>query len=191
MPQKQSETEVAPRPTRPAFKPAGKNDFRNDLMIAGFCLAGFLFGLGANLFGDFGSFLDSSGRLPNNGYTPIWLQVLVFFGFPLFLIASIYYLWHALDQRKKTARFLRDRVHGEAQITHLWKVPPEGSDHRFYYGYRYQGTNTAFSEVDGIIFKRLKIGQTLEVDYLPDKPQVSYPVIKLPEKKTTASNSME
>jgi hypothetical protein len=179
MVRKNVQTESDPRPTRSAFKPAGKGDLQADLILAGICLAGFLLGLLANLFGDFWSFIGATERSTNNSLTPIWLQLLVFYGFPLFLIAAGYFLWHAWNWRKKTARFHAHRVTGEALLTHLWKEPPSGSGKKYFAGYRYKGEFSANQQINARVFKRLQIGQILPVEYLPEDPAISCLVLTL------------
>jgi hypothetical protein len=174
MPRRPASTETEPRPTQAAFKPADKNDFRNDLLIAGFCLAGFLLGLGANLFGDLEGFLRSTERTLNNQPTSFWLQLLIYFGFPLFLVAAGYFLRNAWIRRRETRRFEQEHASGQAVITHLWKEPPSGSGKKYFIGYRTAENQTARQEVSVYEFKRLRVGQILDLDFLPDKPQVSH-----------------
>jgi hypothetical protein len=177
-----AKTEGEPRPTHSAFKPAEKEDLKSDLILAGVCLAGFLLGLLANLLGDFGAFMSASERSTNSTLTPIWLQLLVFFGFPLFLIATVYFLWHAWNWRKKTAHFHKHCVSVDALLTHLWKEPPSGSGKKYYAGYRFNAEFCACQQVDVRVFKRLQVGQTLPVEYLPADPAVSRLVLTRPRR---------
>jgi hypothetical protein len=183
MPRKsaQPDNENDLRPSRQAFKPAGKEDIKNDLILAGVLLAGFFLGLLANIFGNFSSFLTASERGLNNSVTPLPLQLLVYFGYPLFLIGSLYYLYHAWKTRKKTQYFKTNHLQTDAEITHLWKVPPSGSGKHYFVGYRYNGDHSAYMEVDVYMFKRLQIGAKILVNYLPEDPAVSFP--ELPGQK--------
>jgi hypothetical protein len=166
--------ETDPRPTRSAFKPASKADLRADLIIAAVCLSGFLLGLLANLFGNFGGFAGATER-GINGQTSILLQLLVFFGFPLFLIAAVYFVWHAWNHHRKTVYFQNNCQRAQALITHLWKEPPSGSGKRYFVGYRFNDTSSAFLQTDVYTFKRLQVGDSIPVDYLTDDPSTSFP----------------
>jgi hypothetical protein len=169
-----------PRPTRSAFKPAGSEDRKNDLILAFVCLAGFLLGLFANLFGNFWGFVSASDQ-GSNGQTSFFLQIFVYFAFPLFLIAAAYFFWHAWNAHRKTKYFQQKHVRTEATITHLWKEPSSGSGKRYYVGYRYNGQHSAYLQVDVYLFKRLQVGEMCPVDYLPDDPATSFP--ELPGRK--------
>jgi hypothetical protein len=170
------------RPTHRVFKPAGSQEMKADLIIAWVLLAGFFLGLLANLFGDFRSFLNASERGINNSITPFLLQVLVYFGFPILLIGSGYFLWHAWNYRQKTMFFRKKQVRDEGVVTHLWKEPPSGSGKRYYAGFRYHGDYAVYLQVDVYMFKRLHVGQIIPVDFLPEDPWISYP--ELPGKST-------
>jgi hypothetical protein len=163
--------EGEPRPTHTAFKPAGREDLKSDLILAGGCLAGFLLGLLVNYLGDFWDFMSTSERSANNTLTPIWLQLLIYFGYPLFLIGMVYFLWHAWNWRKKTAHFYKHRVTGDALLTHLWKEPPSGSGKKYFVGYRFNAEFSACQQIDARAFKSLQAGQTLPVEYLPPTPR--------------------
>jgi hypothetical protein len=173
MPRQSTPAKNEPHPTQPAFLPATREDIRNDLIIAGVCLAGFLFGLGANLYGDLAGFLRSTDRTVNNQPTSFFLQLLIYYGFPLFLVAAGFFLRNAWFRRRETHRFEQDRVSAEAVVTHLWKEPPSGSGKKYFLGYRYNDNQTARQEISVYEFKRLDIGQTLILDYLPDQPRIS------------------
>ena len=182
MPRKvvESTSPTEPRPTRSAFKPAGKEDLKADLIIAGILMAGFLLGLLANVFGDFSSFASATERGLNSTLTPILLQLLVYFGFPVFLIGTVYFLWHAWNYRRKTTYFQKNHLRVVGQITHLWKEPHSGSGKRYYVGYCYNGDYSAYLQIDVYMFKRLQMGVSIQVDYLPNDPFTSYP--ELPDR---------
>jgi hypothetical protein len=169
---------TTPRPTRAAFQPATRSDLQSDLALAGVCLAGFIVGLLANIFGDFLGFAQASERSGGNTLTPLWLQLLVYFGFPLFLAGTAYFLWHAWNAHRRTSAFRRRRASATATLTHLWKEPPSGSGKKYYAGYQFGAAQSAYQQVDARLYKRLALGQELPVEYLPDDPAVSCLVFK-------------
>lgn len=165
----------SPRPTRAAFIPASAKDVRNDILAGLFFLAAFGLGLLVNRTTDFFSFSAGLDFSSSTSSPPsILLQLLFFFGFPLFIPAGIFFLYEAWHSHRKAAAFWRDCQSGEAVVTHLWKEPPSGSGKKYYAGYSGPYDAAAFQQVDVWTFKRLQVGDTLPLKFLPEQPDVSF-----------------
>ena len=178
MPNPTQTTESQSRPQRAGFKPATGEETRGELLIAGICLAGFLLGLGANIYGSLNGLTQTASQSLTAQPSSYLVLLLVFYLYPLFLVASLYYFWHVWDRRRKTVRFLKFRVHGDAVITHLWKIPPSGSGKKYYLGYLTSSGISLYAEVAVSAYKRLKVGDNLPVDYLADDPAVCCPALE-------------
>jgi hypothetical protein len=55
----------------------------------------------------------------------------------------------------------------------LWKEPPSGSGKKYFAGYTSTGGYSARQQINVHVYKRLLIGQTFPVEYLPEDPAVS------------------
>jgi hypothetical protein len=138
-------------------------------------LIGFGIGLIASRTTDFFSFSASieTSVSQQPSAAPIWLQLLIFYGYPVLLLAALYFFYLTWRDWCRARAFSRGKARADATITHLWKEPPSGSGKKYYAGYAFGLGQSAYQQVDVWTYKRLAVGQSLPVEYLPNDPGVS------------------
>lgn len=178
----------SPRPTQAAFRPADRGEVAGWVWMGIFFLAIFVLGLLLRRTTDFFTFLETLQPSGNQtgGLGLIFLQILVYYGFPLFIPAAAVCFYLAWRRRQESLRFRQQCRREQAVITHLWAEPPSGSGKKYYAGFRYGQGHQAFQQVTVWEFKRLHIEDTLPVDYLPARPQVACLDLSRSTKKRTA-----
>lgn len=175
---------LLPRPTKAAFHPATPAEIRGDIFLGLFLLLMFGAGLLVNRTMNFFSFSEGiEASVSGSGYlAPLWLQLVFFFGFPLFIPAGVYFLYHAWSIWRETRAFWRGCQRGQGQIIQMWKEPPSGSGKKYFIGFTVPGGEGVFAQVDVWTFKRLQVGEQIEVQYLPEQPDKSCLVIEKPKR---------
>lgn len=183
-----AQSQFNPRPTRLAFQPTTKQDICISVLIGAVCLIGFGMGLYYNRTADFFSFAESAERSANlsGSSMPIWLQPVIYYGFPIFLPIAGYFFFIAWSGYRKTRAFKQGCKRGSAAITHLWIEPPSGSGKKYFVGYTFKDERTGssqsvYQQVDVWTFKRLSLEENLPVEYLPEQPSLSR--LELPQSR--------
>ncbi|MCK6624939.1 MAG: DUF3592 domain-containing protein [Anaerolineae bacterium] len=174
MPAKMPASDIVPetgsQPTQKAFKPASTKDLWSGVGIGLGCFIAFAFGGAAWL--NPGAVLNEINSVgPRGEYVlPFFLIMLTF---PLFLIAAGYFFWQTWRWWRDTRTFEQGKQKTTGVITQLWVDPPKGTGKKYCVGYQFSDSHKAFQEVHSRVYNRLAVGETVKVEYVPDKPQLS------------------
>jgi|GEM_PF-6750176 len=174
MPAKMPASDIVPetgsQPTQKAFKPASTKDLWSGVGIGLGCFIAFAFGGAAWL--NPGAVLNEINSVgPRGEYVlPFFLIMLTF---PLFLIAAGYFFWQTWRWWRDTRAFEQGKQKTTGVITQLWVDPPKGTGKKYCVGYQFSDSHKAFQEVHSRVYNRLAVGETVKVEYVPDKPQLS------------------
>lgn len=170
-----------PRPTQLAFKPATPADVRSGWLIAGLCLLAGLMSVagwvwGTQIFG------------PTGGWrTERDLANLLLFGW-LGLPIGLYFAIATGQAWWRTTIFRRTTRPAIGQITHLWEAPDDNGKRKYYMGYHYLDTFSAYQPVTKRSFQRLSVGQPITVHYQVNVPTRAYANLPRRPRATKVNN---
>jgi hypothetical protein len=131
------------------------------------CLLGFGLGLGWWLSPTIAATLE--GADVRNSSMEDFLP----FIFPIFLPIALYLWGDAWRRWRNTRRFERNKQTTTGLITHLWLDPPRPPGKQYYVGYQFGEGQTAYQKVHSRTYSRLAVGESVTVEYAPDKPPLS------------------
>lgn len=163
----QPTAEVSPRPTQAAFAPASRQDILTGVGVGLICFFGFACGLGAWLEPTIAVtlFEDRPGAA---GYA--WLLAFIF---PVLLPVALYFFWDTWRRWRDTRLFERDMQIFSGVITHLWVEPPTGRGKKYFVGYSFGESQTAYQQIHSRVYKRLEVGEKVKVEVAATNPRLS------------------